>query len=145
MDTAKLTSGKKLTRVRKYSQSRFLELGLQRHLDAARILLRNNAICDSPLLAVPPVGSVNRVLAASVLYYETEESMDSNYVFLCGVMWCRYGQEDARSELMRAAECKDADLSALALALLREGYRSLRKWNRLPGTSFRASAGAVLT
>jgi len=47
--------------------------------------------------------------------------MDSNYVFLCGVMWCRYGQDDAGSELVRAAECGDPDLSALALAMLREG------------------------
>ena len=70
--------------------------------------------------------------------------MDSNYVFLCGVMWCRYGQEDALSELMRAAECKDADLSALALAMLREGYRSPRKRNSSP-TGFGASAAAVLT
>jgi len=70
--------------------------------------------------------------------------MDSNYVFLCGVMWCRYGQEDALSELMRAAECKDADLSALALAMLREGYRSPRKKNSSPATSFGAPAAAVL-
>ena len=53
--------------------------------------------------------------------------MDSNYVFLCGLMWCRYGQEDAGSELMRAAECRDPDLSALALAMLREGCRAPRK------------------
>jgi hypothetical protein len=24
--------------------------------------------------------------------------MDSNYVFLCGVMWCRFGQPDAGGE-----------------------------------------------
>jgi len=71
--------------------------------------------------------------------------MDSNYVFLCGVMWCRYGQEDALSELMRAAESKDADLSALALAMLREGYRSPRKRNSSPTMGFGASAAAGLT
>jgi len=71
--------------------------------------------------------------------------MDSNYVFLCGVMWCRYGLEDALSELMRAAECKDADLSALALAMLREGYRSPRKGNSSPATGLGASAAPVLT
>ena len=71
--------------------------------------------------------------------------MDSDYVFLCGVMWCRYGQEDAHRELMRAAECKDADLSALALAMLQAGYRSPRKRNSSPATSFGVSAAAVLT
>ncbi len=53
--------------------------------------------------------------------------MNSNYVFLCGVMWCRYGQEDAGNELMRATQCEDPNLSALALAMLREGYRSPNK------------------
>ena len=53
--------------------------------------------------------------------------MNSDYIFLCGVMWCRYRQEDAGSELMRAAECADPDLSALALAMLRQGSRSPRK------------------
>jgi hypothetical protein len=51
--------------------------------------------------------------------------MDSDYVFLCGVMWCGYGQEDAGSELKRAAERDDPDLSSLALAMLQEGYRSV--------------------
>ena len=40
--------------------------------------------------------------------------MDSDYVFLCGVMWCAYGQQDARSELFRAAESSDPDVRALA-------------------------------
>jgi hypothetical protein len=39
--------------------------------------------------------------------------MNSNYVFLCGVMWCQYGQQEAGSELIRAAQCGDPDLSAL--------------------------------
>jgi len=47
--------------------------------------------------------------------------MSGDYVFLCGVMWCKYGQQDAGSELMRAAQCEDPDVSALALAMLREG------------------------
>ena len=50
--------------------------------------------------------------------------MNSNYVFLCGVMWCQYGQQEAGSELMRAAESGDPDLSALALAMLHEGCKS---------------------
>lgn len=43
--------------------------------------------------------------------------MSGDYVFLCGVMWCKYGQQDAGSELMRAAQCEDPDVSALALAI----------------------------
>ena len=49
--------------------------------------------------------------------------MNSEYVFLCGVMWCRYREDDAGSELLRAAQCDDPDLSSLALAMLQEGYR----------------------
>lgn len=44
--------------------------------------------------------------------------MDGDYVFLCGVMWCAYGQPDARSELLRATKSADPDLRALALAML---------------------------
>ena len=50
--------------------------------------------------------------------------MDSDYVFLCGVMWCGYGQEDAGSELKRAAECDDPDLGSLALPCCKS-YRSV--------------------
>lgn len=53
--------------------------------------------------------------------------MDSDYVFLCGVMWCRYGQPDAGSELLRAANSADPDMSALALAMLAKGCVSLRQ------------------
>lgn len=52
---------------------------------------------------------------------QSEAIMNGDYVFLCGVMWCKYGQQDAGSELMRAAQCEDPDLSALALAMLKEG------------------------
>ena len=52
---------------------------------------------------------------------QSEVNMSGDYVFLCGVMWCKYGQQDAGSELMRAAQCEDPDVSALALAMLREG------------------------
>ena len=44
--------------------------------------------------------------------------MNGDYVFLCGVMWCAYGQQDAASELLRAVKSADPDLSALALAML---------------------------
>jgi hypothetical protein len=53
--------------------------------------------------------------------------MNSDYVFLCGVMWCKYGQEDAGSELMRAVKSADPDLSALALAMLAKGCISLQQ------------------
>ncbi len=52
--------------------------------------------------------------------------MDNNYVFLCGAMWCRYGQQVAGHELLRTTQCDDPDLGALALAMLQEGYKSLR-------------------
>lgn len=51
--------------------------------------------------------------------------MNSDYVFLCGVMWCAYGQQDARSELFRATESSDPDVSALALAMLAQRRHSL--------------------
>lgn len=44
--------------------------------------------------------------------------MNGDYVFLCGVMWCAYGLQDAANELLRAAKSADPDLSALALAML---------------------------
>ena len=40
--------------------------------------------------------------------------MASNYVFLCGVMWCRFGQQDAVLELLRAADSRDRDMKVLA-------------------------------
>jgi hypothetical protein len=54
-----------------------------------------------------------------------EGAMDGDYIFLCGVMWCCYGQEDAGRELLRAADSADPDLSALALAMLRQRGHSL--------------------
>jgi len=53
--------------------------------------------------------------------------MDSNYVFLCGVMWCRFGQEDAGKELLRAADSGDAHMTAMAWAMLAKGARRLRE------------------
>jgi len=38
--------------------------------------------------------------------------MDSNYMFLCGVMWCKFGQQDAGKELLRAADSGNPDMSA---------------------------------
>ena len=53
--------------------------------------------------------------------------MDGDYVFLCGVMWCCYGQEDAGRELLRATGSADPDLSALALAMLGQRRHSLQQ------------------
>lgn len=67
--------------------------------------------------------------------------MNSDYVFLCGVMWCSYGQRDAGEELMRAASSEDPDLSTLALAMLQEGFKSFQRfrrfeWGQLAGTHY---------
>jgi hypothetical protein len=56
--------------------------------------------------------------------------MNSNYVFLCGVMWCKFGQQEAGKELLRAAESGDADMSALASAMLAKGARRLKDLER---------------
>ena len=57
---------------------------------------------------------------------EEETEMDSNYMFLCGVMWCKFGQQEAGKELLRAANSRNPDMSALAWAMLAEGARRLR-------------------
>jgi hypothetical protein len=54
-------------------------------------------------------------------------NMDSNYVFLCGVMWCGYGQQEAGKELLRATSSLDPDIRALACAMLAKGLNELRK------------------
>jgi hypothetical protein len=53
--------------------------------------------------------------------------MDINYVFLCGVMWCRFGQQDAGKELLRAVDSGDTDMKALAWAMFAKGLRRLRE------------------
>ncbi len=53
--------------------------------------------------------------------------MDSNYVFLCGVMWCKFGQKDAGKELLRAADSGDPDMKALARAMFAKGVRRMKK------------------
>jgi hypothetical protein len=52
--------------------------------------------------------------------------MDLNYVFLCGLMWCRFGLQDAGEELLRASESKDPDVSSLACSMLAKGVRPFR-------------------
>ncbi len=53
--------------------------------------------------------------------------MDSNYVFLCGLMWCRFGQKDAGKELLRAVDSGDPDMKALAWAMFAKGVRRLKE------------------
>jgi hypothetical protein len=42
------------------------------------------------------------------------------------VMWCRFGQQDAGQELLRATDSGDPDMQALARAMLAKGARRLR-------------------
>jgi hypothetical protein len=63
--------------------------------------------------------------------------MNSNYMFLCGVMWCKFGQQEAGKELLRAAKSGDPDMSALAWAMLSKGARHLRDLERQARTSSR--------
>jgi hypothetical protein len=61
--------------------------------------------------------------------------MDSNHMFLCGVMWCKFGQQEAGKELLRAAKSGDPDMSALAGAMLAKGAGRLRDLERQALTS----------
>jgi hypothetical protein len=56
--------------------------------------------------------------------------MDSNYVFLCGVMWCGYGERDAGKELLRATNSLDPDTRTLAWAMFARGLKELKKKRR---------------
>jgi len=66
--------------------------------------------------------------------------MDNNYMFLCGVMWCQFGQQEAAKELLRAANSGNPDISALAWAMLKRGARRLRDLESRALTSSRAEA-----
>jgi hypothetical protein len=70
--------------------------------------------------------------------------MDSNYVFLCGVMWCRFGQQDAGKELLRAANSRDPDLKAMAWAMFAKGLRRLRELEKRVQPSLRTTLGEEL-
>ncbi len=56
--------------------------------------------------------------------------MDSDYMFLCGVMWCRFGQQEEGKELLRAATSMDPDMKALALAMFANGGLRLKDLER---------------
>ncbi len=62
--------------------------------------------------------------------------MDSNYVFLYGVMWCRFGHQDAGQELLRAVDSGDPDMKALAGAMFAKGYASLESVGKTGLTLF---------
>jgi hypothetical protein len=47
--------------------------------------------------------------------------MGTEYVFLCGVMWCNYEQEEAGRELAQMTGSSDPDIRALAGAMLTQG------------------------
>jgi len=49
------------------------------------------------------------------------DEVESDYVFLCGVMWCRYGQEEAGRELLSATLSRDPDISTLAWTMFAKG------------------------
>ena len=59
--------------------------------------------------------------------HKVEGGMDSNYVFLCGVMWCNYGSNDAGKELLRAVDSSDPSTKALAWAMLARGKTHQRE------------------
>ena len=63
--------------------------------------------------------------------------MDVNYMFLCGVMWCQFGQKEAAQELLRAASSGNPDMSALAWAMLKRGARRPRDLQARAHTSSR--------
>lgn len=67
--------------------------------------------------------------------------MDSDYMFLCGVMWCRFGQQEAGQELLRAASSMDPDMRALAHAMWATGTLRLRDLERRAETSPRRTVG----
>src|SRR5712691_4760410 len=75
---------------------------------------------------------------------EEETKMDGNYVFLCGVMWCRFGQQDAGKELLRAADSGDRDMEALAWAMFAKGVRRLKELEKRMQPSSRAILGEEL-
>jgi hypothetical protein len=62
--------------------------------------------------------------------------MDSNYVFLCGVMWCRFGQKDAGKELLRAADSWGSRYGSTGLDDVCERSPSLERVEKTDATFF---------
>ena len=89
-------------------------------------------------------GRTNRVWNAISNADKEETTMNSNYVFLCGVMWCRFAQQDAGKELLRAAGSGDPDVKALAWAMFAKGVRRFRELSKRAQPRSGASPGAAL-
>ena len=53
--------------------------------------------------------------------------MASNYVFLCGVMWCRFGQQDAGPRTTQICRLQRSRHEGLAWAMFAKGLRRLRE------------------
>src|ERR1700757_5428500 len=70
--------------------------------------------------------------------------MDSNYMFLCGVMWCKFGQKDAGNEPLRAAHSGDPDMKALAWAMFAEGVSRLKELEKRMQPSSRDPWGGAM-
>jgi hypothetical protein len=76
---------------------------------------------------------------------EEETEMDSNYMFLCGVMWCKFGQQEAGKELLRAANSVNPDMSTLAWAMLVKGACRLRDLERQAQSAIEAPSSKRLS
>lgn len=46
--------------------------------------------------------------------------MDANYVFLCGMVWAQFGEEDAGLEVVRALNSPYEEVRVLARAMLEQ-------------------------
>ncbi|MBZ5598004.1 MAG: hypothetical protein LAN83_06755 [Acidobacteriia bacterium] len=44
--------------------------------------------------------------------------MDASYIFLCGMVWSQFGEEDAGLELIRALGSPEQEMRVLARAML---------------------------
>ncbi len=67
--------------------------------------------------------------------------MDGDYVFICGVMWCKFGKQEAGKELLRATNSGDPNMKALAWAMLAKGARRLRDLQKRGQSSSRTMLG----
>ena len=75
---------------------------------------------------------------------QEETKMDNDYMFLCGVMWCKFGQQEAGKELLRAATSMDPDMRALAWAMLAKGALRLRDVERPAQIVSRTNLGEAI-
>ncbi len=70
--------------------------------------------------------------------------MDSDYVFLCGVIWCKFGRQDAGKELLRAVDSGDRDVKALASEMFAKGLRRLSELEKEATPSSRSTVSGKL-